>query len=339
MATLTERRAAILQLIVNDYIDNATPVGSETIVRKYGLKVSPATIRNEMVKLEEEGYLTQPHTSAGRVPSDLGYRYYVETLMGEEDLSPDEKRQILHQFHQAAAQMDAWLDLAAAVLARSVRNLALVTAPRSPRVHFRHAEIVSLESYLALLVLVLREVHAKEQVLMFPEPVTQEELWRTANQLNEELAGLTAPEIRARQLELTRLGQQALEAVLRLMEAEDSTEFPSPRLSGLRNVLSQPEFSNGEKMLGVLDVLEERNLSRAIPLDRIAEEGVTVIIGAENRQDAMRECSVVITRYGVPGWSGTLGILGPTRMHYPRAISTVRYLASVLTELVDRWKG
>lgn len=339
MATLTERRAAILQLIIHDYIDNATPVGSETIVRKYGLKVSPATIRNEMVKLEEEGYLTQPHTSAGRVPSDLGYRYYVESLMEEEDLSPDAKRQILHQFHQVAAQMDAWLDLAASVLAQYARNLALVTAPHSPQVHFRHAEIISLEDYLALLVLVLQEVQAKEQVLLFSEPVSQEELWRTANQLNEELVGLTAPEIRARQLELTRLGRQALEAVLRLMEEEDNVEYPSPRLSGLRNVLSQPEFARGDKMLGVLEVLEERNLSRAIPMDRIAQDGVTVIIGSENWQDAMRECSVVVTRYGVPGWSGMLGILGPTRMHYPRAISTVRYLASVLTEVVRRWKG
>jgi heat-inducible transcriptional repressor len=339
VAALTERRAAILQLIVDDYIDNAIPVGSETIVRKHGLKVSPATIRNEMVKLEEEGYLTQPHTSAGRVPSDQGYRYYVETLMEDTDLSADEKRQILHQFHQAVAQMDAWLDLAASVLARSVQNMALVTAPRARHVHFRHTDIVSLEDYLALLVLVLQEAKAKQQVLLFTEPVSPDELWRTAHQLNEELMGLTLPEIRARQLELTRLGRQALDAIVRLMEEEDEAEYVSPRLMGLRNVLRQPEFAHGDRMLGILDALDERNLSDAIPFQRISEEGVTVIIGAENRPDAMRDCSIVITRYGVPGRSGALGILGPTRMHYPRAISTVRYLASVLTELVDRWKG
>src|SRR5579883_3448202 len=128
---LTERRAQVLRLIVSDYIETATPVGSEQIVKRHALEISPATIRNEMAKLEEEGYVSHPHTSAGRVPSDRGYRYYVEALMDEPSVHPDEQRRILHQFHQSTAELSEWLGLAASVLAQSLHNLAVVSAPRS----------------------------------------------------------------------------------------------------------------------------------------------------------------------------------------------------------------
>src|SRR5579883_394416 len=141
---LTERRAQVLRLIVSDYIETATPVGSEQIVKRHRLELSPATIRNEMAKLEEEGYISHPHTSAGRVPSDVGYRYYVETLMDEPNVSTDEQLRILHQFHQSTAALSEWLQLAASVLAQSLRNAAIVSGPRTLSARLKHLELVSL---------------------------------------------------------------------------------------------------------------------------------------------------------------------------------------------------
>src|SRR3990172_6645386 len=154
---LTERRSRILQFIVEEYVDSALPVGSETIVRKYRLPVSSATIRNEMARLEEEGYITHPYTSAGRLPSDQGYRYYIESLMDEQDLTPEEKETIRHQFHQAGRELEQWVRLSAAVLAQAARNMAVVTSPRSPECRLKHLELVPLHDVVVLLVVVLQD--------------------------------------------------------------------------------------------------------------------------------------------------------------------------------------
>ncbi len=170
---LTERRAAILRMIISDYIETTQPVGSENLVQRHRLELSSATIRNEMARLEEEGYITHPHTSAGRVPTDRGYRYYVEMLMGEPELPPDEKLRILHQFHQATSHVAQWLQLAAAVLSQTVRNAAVVTAPRVSRARLKHLQLVALRDTTALLVVVTEDVKVRQQVLSFPELVTQ----------------------------------------------------------------------------------------------------------------------------------------------------------------------
>ena len=177
---LSDRRARILEVVVREYVDSATPVGSRTIVRKYGLKASPATIRSEMVRLEEEGYLTQPHTSAGRIPSDMGYRHYVESLMKEEELPDEFKRTIRHQFYQVGPALEAWAQLAAAILARSVENLALVTAPHPARARLHRLELVKAGDVLALLVVVLQEGNLREETLALDRSRSQDELSRTA---------------------------------------------------------------------------------------------------------------------------------------------------------------
>ncbi|MFQ5879562.1 MAG: HrcA family transcriptional regulator, partial [Dehalococcoidia bacterium] len=154
---LTERKAQILRLIVSEYIGGATPVGSEAVARHSSLGLSPATVRNEMAALEAEGYITHPHTSAGRIPSDTGYRYYVEALMEEEELSAEQKRTMRHQFHQAARELQAWMQLSATVVARLVDNVALVAPPRAARTSLRWLDLVHIHDFLALLVMVLRE--------------------------------------------------------------------------------------------------------------------------------------------------------------------------------------
>jgi heat-inducible transcriptional repressor len=335
---LAERRSRILRLIVEEYVESAMPVGSETIVRKYRLPVSSATIRNEMARLEEEGYITHPHTSAGRVPSDKGYRCYIESLMEEQELTQEERETIRHQFHQAGRELEEWVHLAAAVLAQAVRNMAVVTTPRSPHCRLKHLELVSLHDLVILLVLVLHDGRLMQQVLTLPEALSQDELTATAHRLTDLYKGLTAPQVRSKVVELSPLESQVMDRVQALLTAEDEGRYDEAFLEGVPLVLGQPEFSRTEKMLNLLAVLDEYSLTRMLPLRSLAGEGVTVVIGRENREDALRDCSLLVTRYGVPGaLSGALAVLGPTRMRYPRTISTVRYLGALMSDLVSQY--
>lgn len=338
--TLPERRAAILALIIGDYVREKKPIGSEWLVQHHGLGLSSATIRNEMARLEDEGYITHPHTSAGRVPSDRGYRYYVEVLMGEPELPPEERLRILHQFHQATSEITEWLELAASVLAQSVHNAAVVTAPRVGQVRLKQFQLVALHDYAALLVLVTQDVKVRQQVITFTEPVSQEDLTRVANRLNRLWVGLDAEQIRARAGDVGPREEPVYRAVVAILTGEESAPFGEARVEGLRNMLEQPEFAESTKALDIVEALDEHNLPRAIPFESTPDEGVTVLIGAENREGAMRGCSVIITGYGAPGGpKGSLVVVGPTRMHYPRAIATVRYMGSVMSELLHRLYG
>jgi heat-inducible transcriptional repressor len=333
--SLTERRARLLSLIISEYVDSALPVGSDAIVRRYDLPFSSATIRNEMAKLEEEGYISHPHTSAGRVPSDKGYRYYVEALMEERDLPQQTKQTIRHQFHQAGREEDEWVHLSAAVLARAVQNAAVVTLPRTAESRLKRLELVSIQDNSALLVVVMQQARVKQQVLLFPEPIEQEQLTGISNHLNQAFASMSATEISRSQVQLTQLEWHVANAVREVLSSADIAGFDSAALDGIRDVLRKPEFATSDKMLNLLEVLEQRNLPKFIPFNEAADDGVTVMIGAENEQDAMHDYSVVISRYGTPGGiSGAMAVLGPTRMHYPRTISTVRYLSELMSEML-----
>lgn len=337
MTTLPERRAAILRLIIADYVQTAQPIGSEALVQRHGLELSSATIRNEMARLEDEGYIHHPHTSAGRVPSDKGYRYFVESLIGEPDLPNDEKLRILHQFHQATTAMAEWLQLAASVLSQSVRNLAVVTAPRTIETKLKHLELVALHDHTALLVLVTDAVKVRQQVIAFAEPVTQPELAGLAGRLSAIWAGCNAEQIAATTADPVSLESVVRSVVSDILAEEDAAAFAEAHVEGLRNVLEQPEFSRSEKLLDLVEAVAERNLNKSIPAGSVGEEGVTVIIGAENPNDSMRECSIVITSYGTPvGHKGAIAVLGPTRMHYPRAIATVRYIGTVMSDVLTK---
>jgi heat-inducible transcriptional repressor len=246
--------------------------------------------------------------------------------------------------------MSEWLHLAASVLAQAASNLAVVTAPRTASAKLKHLQLIELHESAALLVLVTEDIKLHQQVVALPEPMSQEELSRLAGRLNERLAGKGAAAIQAGLDEMTpgrgEAGNTSIEAVVTRLAAgiltmEDNAQYAEPHLEGIRNVLRQPEFSRSDRMLDVVEALEERNLSKVIPFETIADEGVTVIIGAENRRDAMRDCSVVMARYsaGDGGPSGALGVVGPTRMHYPRAIATVRYLGSLMSDLMTKLYG
>ncbi len=332
---ITERRQKLLQFIIDEYVNTAQPVGSGALVQKYRLPFSSATIRNEMAVLEDEGYITQPHTSAGRVPTDVGYRYYVETLMREESLPADTQQTIRHQFHQASRELEEWARLAAAILAARLQNAAVVTTPHLPEPRLRWLELVSVHNYLALLVVVLQEARVLQQTLALERPLTQEELTAISRRLNELMDGKTAAQIRELRLELTPVESQVLEASAGLLDAGDE-QAPEPSfLEGLRELLRQPEFTHGQRILGLLELLEERNLPQAIPSSFGPGGEVKIIIGGEHPVDVMRVCSVITTRYSGPsGLRGVLSVVGPTRMDYPRAVSMVRYMSSLMEELL-----
>ena len=331
---LTERRSALLNNIIEEYVSTAVPVGSQHIVSKHHMDVSSATVRLEMARLEEDGFINQPHTSAGRVPSDKGYRYYVESLMSEESIPWTERETIRHQFHQAEHALEQWFQLAAAVLAHSVSNFAVVTSPRSKQPRLRHVQLVPLHETSALCVIVLNEARIRQQVVSFREPFGQMMLSDSANRLSRRIDGLSLAEIRAQPASQSEIEESVVGTVIDLME-EDAAALGDVFRDGVREVLSQPEFSQSERILELVDVLEQTSLSSAIPVRDLGAEGLSVVIGAENQHEAMRGCSIVVARYGQDGGPyGVVAVLGPTRMRYARTIPTVRFLASLLSDLV-----
>ena len=333
---LTDRRSTLLNLIIEEYVDTALPVGSKYIVSKHDMAVSSATVRAEMARLEEEGYISQPHTSAGRVPSDKGYRYYVESLMAEEALAWEERETIRHQFHQTERAMEQWFQLAAAVLAHSVSNFAVVTSPHSTETRLRHVQLVPLHELSALCVVVLNEARIRQQVLAFRDPVDEDMLLTAANRINSQFGGLTQGELERLPAPASEIESLVSRAVLELMD-EESLALGDIFRDGVREVLSQPEFSRSDRMLDIIDVLEQRTLSHAIPIRQLGEDGISVVIGSENNNESLRDCSVVLARYGnQDGPTGVVAVLGPTRMRYSRTIPTVRYLATLLGDMMSQ---
>lgn len=336
---MTDRRRRILELVVREYINTAQPVGSEALSRLQ-LGVSSATIRNELAALEEGGYLRHPHTSAGRIPTEKGYRYFVESLMDELELTPVEQRMISHQFHQVTLDVDQWMRLSAAVLAHTSHAAALVTAPRSIHARFKHIELIEIGDNTAMLVLVLQEGTVKQQMLNLPGPVQQDELRYIANKLNAQFGGQTAAYIRALSSGLSDLSAVAADAAASMMEQMDLHTSRELYRDGLMDILRQPEFAIVDKMQQLLQVLEERNLLEEIMLSLAPAQGVQVVIGQEGGHPELNEYSMVMARYGIKGEaSGVISVFGPIRMPYARAVSAVRYVSGLLDELMYRFYG
>ncbi len=330
---LTQRRASILSHVVNEYITTAQPVSSRALVDRHGLGVSSATIRTELARLEDDGYITHPHTSAGRVPSDRGYRVYVESLMEEVAVGTDEQRTISHQFHQVAG-LEEWLGLAATVLAGAVGNLAVVTRPRRRVAHLRQAQFVHLTDATVLVVAVVDDGRVRQRSVTLAEPTRQEELTRLAERLNAQFAETTAQDVRAAAGTEDSDSARLLGAIAALLEEHDGVE--DTFVHGIQDVLAQPEFSTVDRMLEAVRHLEVYELRRALPAPGvISSGGAHVVIGSENAVSWMQAWSVVVAAYGAhDGASGTVAVVGPSRMEYARAVPRVRYLAALLTEVL-----
>jgi heat-inducible transcriptional repressor len=336
---LSPRTDIILKSIVNWYIEKAIPVSSQNLVHDYGLRVSSATVRNEMAFLEQEGYIFRPHTSAGSVPSDKGYRYFV-TSLEQTALPISEQRMISHLFHQVEGRMDEWLSLAATILARLSQNTAVITSPKPTDCQFRHVEFISLQDNLVLLVLVLRGARIKQQLLTFDQIISQNELSTIADKLNQTYVGLTASQLEAKALKSNPLEQQLTDNVLKIMKEEDEQEYNQSYLEGLHFLLNQPEFVQSRRILAIMELLEQRAMLRTIIPQETEGRDVRVVIGSENKAEIAQDCSLVIARYGLAHEaSGNIVVVGPTRMAYPKVISTVSYLSMVLSSLVAELYG
>ena len=331
---LTERRESLLGLVVDEYVATALPVSSRALVARHSLGVSPATVRNELAKLEDEGYITHPHTSAGRIPSDRGYRYYIEVLMAEEPLEADEVRTIAHQFHQAEGSLDDWLALAAAVLAASVANAVVVTRPHSPLPHVRNVQLVQLRRDAALMVVVLDDGAVRERVLPLLDAPEQADLHALAELLGEHVGGRSASAIRQEGESMEDEGLRALATAVAEL-AEEHRTWQETFLEGLPALLAQPEFQSGERMLAAVRRLESYEVGRLLEAaDPPAPGDTRVVIGSENPHSEMRDWSMVVSRYGDDDATGTVAVVGPTRMRYERTIPRVRFVAALMGNLL-----
>ncbi len=338
---LSERRARILAFVVEDYVQGAQPVGSAALVARHELDLSSATVRGEMATLEDEGLITHPHTSAGRVPSTLGYRTYVGSLMGERRLSREEELTILHQFHQSAVDLERWLALSASVLANSLHTAAIATPPHMVDVRLKQLQLVELTEESALLVVVLNDAAVLQHTLEFAETTTQAQLTRLVGQLNEQLSGLSASEIEKLPRPASPTEQLVVDHVVALLRQEEDASSEQPRVEGVRELLRQPEYEgDSDRLLDTLEAVEGSRLQRAIPANALGENDVAIVIGDENPAEPYRDMSFVLSRYGPRGGAGGLiGLVGPTRLDYPDAVAHVRYVSDVLTELMRRFYG
>ena len=344
MPELTARQETILGLTVQEFIANKQPVGSQYLVEKFDLPMSSATVRAEMAALEEMGYLDHPHTSAGRIPTEEGYRYFVQRLIGETYLPVREQRMIRHQFHQTRLDIEQWMRLAAAVLARTARSAALVTAPHMHQSRFKHIELISTQGSVVLLVLVLGSGEVLQQMLTLAQSFSQEELSQSANLLNNACHGLSSREIAVAFSSLPVLEREIGLIIRELMSRADERVASRVFQDGLSNLFEVPDperadtFSQGIRLLEERTFLEEvlrRSLNMTQPALDTGGETVQVLIAGEGRWEELKNWSMVLARYGLSGYAvGALGVFGPTHMHYGRAISAVRYVAGLMTELM-----
>jgi heat-inducible transcriptional repressor len=340
MNELSDRQRLILSLVIHEYIRSATPVGSQHMVDHYHLDFSSATVRNELAELTEMGYLRQPHLSAGRVPTEEGYRLFVSNLVQDTELPESTRKTISHQFFQMRQDVEQWTRLAASILAHQSRGASLVTAPHPDQARVKHLELIGARGRQVLMVLVLLGGEITQRFISLSEPVPQETLSLAANHLTQLLANRTAEQLKSETLSLNALETEVFGFVREQMRQADSLVSGEVVLDGITNVLAEPEFSGSEEARQALRVLEEKPMLQSLLSQTILTGpgigGVHVLIGGEGVWDSLRQCSIVLARYGTPGLAtGTLGVLGPMRMSYGHTISIVRFLSGLLSDLVD----
>jgi heat-inducible transcriptional repressor len=336
------RSQAILRAVIEEYVTSAAPVGSHALVERYRLGVSSATVRAILAELEEAGLLTHPHTSAGRIPTEQGYRYYVEAIVDNVPLPPVEQLMIRHQFGQVEYASEHWFRLAATTLASVTRAAGLATPAKPISAHLRRLDLVSISDRLASLILVLREGALKQVLVTLDTSTSQAELTAVANLLNELLDNHTAFEAERVLAALDELNpglelpRRVGERVVRALQEFDGAAIEELFSDGLLNVMAAPEFAQSEKLRRVFAALENRAYLAQL-INGVAGSGrVCVFIGHENPSEEMADVSLVLAPYGQPGRAiGVVGVLGPTRMAYPQAIGTVRFISGLMNELID----
>jgi heat-inducible transcriptional repressor len=345
IGSLDARSDVILRAVIDEYVTSATPVSSGALVAHNSLGVSSATVRNILSDLEAMGLLTHPHTSAGRVPTDAGYRYYVQVLADEWSLPPVEQRMIRHQFGQVEFASEHWFRLAASTLAANTGTAGLATTAKPQSVRVRRVDLVTVQERMAMLVVVFREGTMKQSLQNLPETTGQDQLDRVAGLLNVLAVDRTAGEVATALADLPLGGESADdldllrrigEGLVRTMHEFDAALIDDLFSDGLLNVMAAPEFDRSEKVRSVFAALENRGYLGSL-VESVARAGsIQIFIGHENRPLEMQEVSLVLAPYGRIGRAiGVVGVLGPTRMPYSQAIASVELVSGLMNELVE----
>jgi len=340
---LDERKKRILQSIIDDYISTAEPVGSRTVARKHELGLSSATIRNEMADLEEMGYLTQPHTSAGRIPSDKGYRFYVDQLMKQSELTMEEIYSIKSAMDTKINELSQLLKQVSVAMSKITKYASMAALPEKKNSVLKAVQVVPVEKGKALVVVITNSGTIKNSLINISETVLPEHLVYVSNIFNEKLSGLTIGQINMpviREIELLMGPSQdilmpVLNGVTDCIEQIDKSEV---FLEGAINMLNYPEFSNVERAREFLKLMVEKDLISRVLKDANSEKDKIVIkIGHENDIEEMKECSLITTTYTAGDVViGTIGIIGPTRMEYSKVLAAINYMKSKMKEHVER---
>ena len=354
MTELDERKAAVLRAIVEQYVDTAQPVGSQTVTSTAGLGVSAATVRNEMSLLEREGYIAQPHPSAGRVPTDRGYRYYVDHLGGAGQLPATERRRIVEFFSSATLAMDQLLSQTSQLLAGVTAHAAVVVGPELQAVVVRAANLVSLQSRVVLAVVVLSNGSVEKEVVVFDDDVSDDDVADASARFAQQLAGRRLADVATIADEPASSGPATGDrragdrpATERVAEIVNASRLALQ--TRLEQHQSEPLYVGGASRLAaehdafvttstarLLELLEHHGVLASL-MRELLGPGLTVSIGSENTSVDLHECSLVLAPYLVEGEAaGTVGVLGPTRMDYRKAQAAVSTVSQQLGRQLSR---
>lgn len=339
---LSDRKLKILQTIIKNYLDTGEPVGSRTISKASDLKLSSATIRNEMADLEELGYIVQPHTSAGRIPSDKGYRLYVDMLMEEKEQELVEREEAMLK---KASKMDTLLKQAAKVLANSTNYATLVSTPKSTSNKIKFIQLSKVDDEQIIAVIVLGGNVIKNKIIDVDEPISNENLLKLNMLLNTTLAGLSIDEItlvlvkklKDQAGELSSVVGDVIDAVADFIQVDDGMQIYT---SGATNIFKYPELSDKQSAQEIIQAFEEKQQLTELVTQTLANEentGIQVYIGDETPVETMKDCSVVTATYELgDGVRGTIGIVGPKRMDYEHVLKSMKRLQAELDEMFNK---
>jgi heat-inducible transcriptional repressor len=335
--SLDKRKAYILATVVYEYVATAEPVGSQTLTQKYNLGISSATVRNEMAELEAAGYLVQPHTSAGRIPSDIGYRTYVDRLMQPEELGIEERKRIREELRDASHELDEIIDHTTRLLGRLSNNLAFVTRPQQESQTFKHVQLIWLSPRTGVAIVVTSLGVAAQSLFEVGSEIVPDELTRFSSALNARfnnrlLRDVSDAEVASVAREMN-LSDDLRNAVTASMQTARSNELPTVAAAGAQNLLDQPEFQDLRKLRSILRIIEEQKTLYDIVADAMSSDAASVKIGHELGSEELSDLSVVTVPYRFgPNAMGMLSILGPRRMPYARLLALASGTADTLSQ-------
>jgi len=337
---LTERQKLILRAVVDDYVMTAEPVGSRTVSKREGVGFSAATIRNEMADLEEMGYLEQPHTSAGRIPSHKGYRYYVDHLMEPARLSRMEMMAFRRFFARKRDEVEQVIQETASILSQMTNYTSIILGPKVFESTLKHLQVIPLSERAAVVIFVTNTGHVEKRRISVPDGVSLSSIEKLVNLLNTKLTGVPLYKLKRvvywELMDELRRHVDHYESVMSMLDQMLETDHGERVFfSGATNMLNQPEFQDVEKVKTLLDLFE--NSETMVQLFESMEEGVQVRIGRENDLEAVNNCSIISATYTVDGRPlGTIGILGPTRMDYRKVITILDVFSKHFSEHLRR---